>query len=110
MRKKMGLSSGADLIQFAVAWRQEERTPVQGERGARLPGAKSLRAALGISPEGPSRLTLLFISPADDTHSHLAFLSSVCTLFRTDAFADALLTKKTPPEVLDYLRQSEIPG
>jgi mannitol/fructose-specific phosphotransferase system IIA component (Ntr-type) len=77
---------------------------------ARLPGAKSLRAALGISPDGPSRLTLLFISPADNTHSHLAFLASVCTLFRTDALADALLTKKTPPEVLDYLRQSEIPG
>jgi two-component system sensor histidine kinase KdpD len=75
---------------------------------ARLPGLKNLQAAIGVSEEGPVHLWLLFVGPAEDARIHLAFLSALSALFQNEAHVGALRKMKSPKEILDYIRQSEI--
>jgi mannitol/fructose-specific phosphotransferase system IIA component (Ntr-type) len=74
----------------------------------RLPGLKTLHAALGVSEGGPVHLWLLFVSPMDDARIHLTFLSALSALFQNEAHVDALAKMKSPKEILDYIRESEI--
>jgi mannitol/fructose-specific phosphotransferase system IIA component (Ntr-type) len=74
----------------------------------RLSGLKTLHAALGVSEGGPVHLWLLFVSPMEDARIHLTFLSALSALFQNEAHVDALGKMKSPKEILDYIRESEI--
>ena len=76
---------------------------------ARLPGLQGLQAALGISQEGPVHVWLLFLGPAEDPKTHLAFLATVSAFFQPKSHVEELLKLKSTKEIVEYIRQSEIP-
>ncbi|MFA5975826.1 MAG: DUF4118 domain-containing protein [Elusimicrobiota bacterium] len=56
---------------------------------ARLAGLKEVKAAVGISSEGPVRAWILFFGPAENPKAHLAFLAQVAAFFqKTDRIND----------------------
>jgi PTS system nitrogen regulatory IIA component len=84
---------------------------------ARLAGLKTIQAALAVIPGGlqvqnpPAaavRLALLFLSPADNMKSHLAFLASAASLFQNDGLRDALTQTRDPLTALSKIRAAEV--
>ena len=71
---------------------------------ARIQGISTIKAALGIYPEGyESRtdgtriyLILLFLGPADNMREHLAFLAAVSGLFQKKDLQEKLLKLASP--------------
>lgn len=76
---------------------------------ARLEDFRGLRAAVGLSPEGPVKVWVVFVSGPSNPKLHLGFLSAVSTFFLAPGRVDALLSLKSPKALLDYIRQEEIP-
>jgi mannitol/fructose-specific phosphotransferase system IIA component (Ntr-type) len=71
---------------------------------ARLPGLPTIKAALGLSPAGPTRIWLLFLGPTETPELILEFLANLAAFFRIEANVQALLDRETPGEVLDFIR------
>jgi two-component system sensor histidine kinase KdpD len=74
---------------------------------ARLPGLSGIRAALGISAEGPTRIWVLFLGPGENPETHLAFLAGVAAFFRAEGNVTALLGAGSPREILGTIRRLE---
>jgi PTS system nitrogen regulatory IIA component len=74
---------------------------------ARMDGLAQIEAALAISPHGPVRICLLFLSPTGAPKEHLAFLAGVAAFFREEKHVAALSRLTSPDEVLSYIRQAE---
>jgi len=71
---------------------------------ARLPGLSTIKAALGISSEGPTRVWVLFLGPAEQPELVLGFLANVAAFFRGEGNVQALLERRTPGAILDFIR------
>jgi len=71
---------------------------------ARLPGLQTIKAALGLSPEEPTRIWVLFLGPAEKPEMVLEFLANLAAFFRVEGNVQALLDRETPAEILDYVR------
>lgn len=76
---------------------------------ARLEDFRGLRAAVGLSPEGPVKVWVVFVSGPSDPKLHLGFLSAVSTFFLAPGRVEALLSLKSPKALLDFIREKEIP-
>jgi two-component system sensor histidine kinase KdpD len=76
---------------------------------ARLEEFRGLRAAVGLSPEGPVKVWVVFVSGPSNPKTHLGFLSAVSTFFLAPGRVDALLSLHSPKALLDYIRQEEVP-
>lgn len=74
---------------------------------ARLEEFRGLCAAVGLSPEGPVKVWVVFVSGPSNPKLHLGFLSAVSTFFLAPGRVDALLSLKSPKALLDYIRQEE---
>jgi two-component system sensor histidine kinase KdpD len=74
---------------------------------ARMPGLDSIRAALGISPEGPVHVWVVFLSPAENPTMHLAFLARVASFFQQENLVKELATLKTSQNILEAIRRFE---
>jgi mannitol/fructose-specific phosphotransferase system IIA component (Ntr-type) len=72
---------------------------------ARLPGLQTIKAALGLSREGPTRVWVLFLGPAEKPEAILAFLANLAAFFRVEGNVQALLDRETPGEILDLIRR-----
>ena len=70
----------------------------------RLPGLPTIKAALGLSPAGPTRVWVLFLGPAEKPELHLGFLATLAAFFRVESNVQALLERETPGEILDFIR------
>ncbi len=74
---------------------------------ARIQGLSGIVAALGICPAGvsiaseenPVYLLFIFVSPTEDTRSHLRFLASASSLFLKESFLEDLMKLKSPEAV-----------
>jgi len=71
---------------------------------ARLPGLSTIKAALGLSPEGPTRVWVLFVGPEDQPELVLEFLANLAAFFRVAGNVQALLDRGTAAEILDFIR------
>ncbi len=71
---------------------------------ARLPGLQTIKAALGLSPAGPTHVWVLFLGPAEKPELILEFLANLAAFFRVDGNVQALLDRTTPAEILDFIR------
>lgn len=71
---------------------------------ARLPGLPMIKAALGFSPEGSTRIWVLFLGPAEKPELILEFLANLAAFFRVEGNVQALLDRETPAEILDFIR------
>ena len=71
---------------------------------ARLPGLPTIKAALGLSPEGPTRVWVLFLGPAEKPELILEFLANLAAFFRVEGNVQALLDRETPAEILEFIR------
>lgn len=81
---------------------------------ARLSGISGVRAAIGIALQGipkggeeAAHIIVLFFSPLENRQEHLAFLSSVASLFQAEHIQEALLGLSSPTEVLMKIREIE---
>jgi two-component system sensor histidine kinase KdpD len=77
---------------------------------ARLAGIAKVKAALGISKEGPVHVWVLFFGPQEDPKAHLAFLARVAGFFQATGRIQDILKLQSAQEVLDYIRHSEETG
>ncbi len=78
---------------------------------ARLQGIGGIQAALGICQEplqDPLRIYVLFLSPSNDTKTHLLFLASVGSLFQTEDLAAALSKLTDAKDVLKKIQEVEL--
>jgi len=89
------------------------------EHGIAVPHAKTdavetLTVAIGISPNGiefgamdgqPSKLFFLLLAPPDQSGPHLEALSEIARLSRSEAFLRALISSRSPADVLELLRE-----
>lgn len=79
---------------------------------ARMKGLKQIQLAVGIlqakdvGKDGP-KLFFLFLTPAEDTKTHLLFLSSLASLLQTEGLIDQIFSFNTPVEVLRAIRAVE---
>ena len=71
---------------------------------ARLPGLQTIKAALGLSREGPTRVWVLFLGPAEKPELILEFLANLAAFFRVEGNVQALLDRETAAEILDFIR------
>jgi two-component system sensor histidine kinase KdpD len=71
---------------------------------ARLPGLQTIKATLGLSPAGPTRVWVLFLGPAEKPELILEFLANLAAFFRVEGNVQALLDRTTPREILDFIR------
>ena len=74
---------------------------------ARLQGLKGLQAALGLSPDGPVRIWILFVGPQENPQLHLSFLAGVSAFFRAGERSETLAAMRSETEILDYIRREE---
>ncbi len=89
------------------------------EHGIAVPHAKTdavetLTVAIGISPNGiefgamdgqPSKLFFLLLAPPGQSGPHLEALSEIARLSRSEAFLRALISSRSPADVLELLRE-----
>ena len=89
------------------------------EHGIAVPHAKTdavetLTVAIGISPNGiefgamdgqPSKLFFLLLAPPGQSGPHLEALSEIARLSRSEAFLRALISSRSPTDVLELLRE-----
>jgi two-component system sensor histidine kinase KdpD len=71
---------------------------------ARLPGLSTIKAALGLSSAGQTRVWVLFVGPEEHPELVLEFLANLAAFFRVEANVQALLDRQTPAEILDFIR------
>jgi two-component system sensor histidine kinase KdpD len=71
---------------------------------ARLQGLQTIRAALGISSAGPTKIWVLFLGPAERPELILEFLANLAAFFRVEGNVQAVLDRVTPGEILDFIR------
>ena len=81
---------------------------------ARMAGLPSIVAAVGICPSGvahpseePLRLFVLFLSPQEKMHDHLAFLAALSSLLQVDGLIESLGQLSSAADVLEKIRQAE---
>lgn len=74
---------------------------------SRLTGLKSIQVSLGLSPQAPQRLWILFVSPQEDPRSHLTFLAGLSAFFQDPVRVDTLCQLSSPLKVLDAVRRFE---
>ncbi|MDE2291090.1 MAG: PTS sugar transporter subunit IIA, partial [Elusimicrobia bacterium] len=83
---------------------------------ARIPGLKSVRAALGVvhggllgapEEEQPAQVVILFLSPLEDFRGHLAFLAAVSGLFRREGLTQELLAAADARAAVEAVRRAE---
>ena len=77
---------------------------------ARLSGLSGIRAALGISADGPTRIWMLFVAPAENPEQHLRYLATVAAFFRGEGRVETLLALHSPAEILSFLRHAHAPS
>jgi mannitol/fructose-specific phosphotransferase system IIA component (Ntr-type) len=75
---------------------------------ARLPGLKGIRVALGVSPDNPIHVWILFFTPEDDPRSHLDFLASISAFFKKEDRIQALSKLRSARDIIDFIRNSEL--
>ncbi len=89
------------------------------EYGIAVPHAKTdavetLTIAIGISPDGiefgamdgrPSKLFVLLLAPPGQSGPHIEALAEIARLSRSEAFLRALISSKSPANVLELLRE-----
>ena len=109
-------NSGAALK--AIQAREETGATVIGPGlaipHARMTGLTNIAAAVGLCPtgvahpsEGPLRLFVLFVSPQEKMHDHLAFLAGLSSVLQVEGLTDSLLQLSSAAEVLEKIRQAE---
>jgi mannitol/fructose-specific phosphotransferase system IIA component (Ntr-type) len=74
---------------------------------ARLPGLKGIRVALGVSPDNPIKIWILFFTAEDDSRSHLDFLASVSAFFQKEERIEALSQLKSASDIMDYIKECQ---
>ena len=89
------------------------------EYGIAVPHAKTdavetLTIAIGISPDGiefgamdgrPSKLFFLLLAPPEQSGPHIEALAEIARLSRSEAFLRALISSRSPADVLELLRE-----
>jgi len=89
------------------------------EKGIAVPHAKctqvkALTVAVGISPEGidfqaldgkPSQIFFLLLAPPDQSGPHIAALSEIAKITRSDAFMRTMKNSISPAEVVELFRE-----
>jgi len=76
----------------------------------RLDSVYHMRAALGVCPEGRTRLFVVLVGPTSQTHLHMNLLTSVSYLFRDKHFVEKLLNSNSPRTILQQLMHAEAAG
>lgn len=89
------------------------------EYGIAVPHAKTdavetLTIAIGISPDGiefgamdgrPSKLFVLLLAPPGQSGPHIEALAEIARLSRSEAFLRALISSRSPADLLELLRE-----
>ena len=81
---------------------------------AKTDAVKTLTIAIGISPDGiefgamdgrPSKLFVLLLAPPGQSGPHIEALAEIARLSRSEAFLRALISSRSPADVLELLRE-----
>jgi nitrogen PTS system EIIA component len=98
---------------------RESRGSTGLEKGVAVPHTKTeavdeLTVAIGLAPAGidfdaadgqPSRIFFLLLASPHQAGPHIEALSEIARMSRSDAFLRALLSSRSPRDVIDLIRE-----